>query len=629
MRKQTTVRVSLTSLLIFAFAVSLTAQGLEYVKANYTKQEYTITMRDGVRLFTSVYVPKDSSHTYPILLDRTPYSCSPYGADRCRENIGPSPLFPKEGYIIVFQDVRGRWMSEGKFEHMRPHKDVKSGPKDTDESTDAYDTIDWLAKNIPGNNGRAGMWGISYDGFYAAAGAIDAHPALKAVSPQAPVSDWFSSDDWHHNGAFLLAHAFGWFSGAGWEFTRPATEAPGRRLNVNISDGYDFYKRLGPLGNVNENYLKGEIGFWNEMTRRDTKDDWWKAHNLRPHLKKITPAVMTVGGWFDAENLFGALGVYRSIEENSPGAFNVLVMGPWVHGGWARSDGDSLGDVQFDAKTAEYFREHMELPFFNYFLKDKGRNELPEACVFETGTNRWHKFDVWPPKNLIAQSLFLRADGKLSFEPPEEEGANTFDEYISDPAKPVPFMPTIVSGMAQRYMVEDQRFAARRTDVLVYAGDELSGDITIAGPVVPSLQVSTTGTDSDWIVKLIDVYPDRFPDEKGNINNTLGSYQQMVRGDVIRGKFRNSPEKPEPFEPGKPAKVEFTASDIFHTFRRGHRIMVQIQSTWFPLIDLNPQRFENIFQAKEGDFQKATQRVYRSRSLASQIKIGVLPPSRP
>ncbi len=629
MRNPWILRFSLAAILTSASAASAPAQGLDWLKANYTKREFSVPMRDGVHLFTSVYIPKDQSRTYPFLLDRTPYSCSPYGVDRFRENIGPSPVFPKEGYIIVYQDVRGRWMSEGKFEHMRPHKDVKSGPKDTDESTDTWDTIDWLLKNIPGHNGRAGMWGISYDGFYAAAGAIDAHPALKAVSPQAPVSDWFSSDDWHHNGAFLLAHAAGWFMGAGWEFLKPSTVAPGRRIELPTTDGYEFYQRLGSVSNINDKYLKGEIGFWNEMMQHDSKDEWWKARNIRPHLKNIKPAMMIVGGWFDAENLFGALEVYRSIEANSPGATNTLVMGPWVHGGWARTAGDSLGDVRFDAKTADFFRENIELPFFNHYLKDKGDSALPEAYVFETGANQWHKFDAWPPERTILKALFLQADGKLSFDPPALADDSLFDEYVSDPRKPVPYMPTIVAGMAQRYMVEDQRFASRRTDVLAYVTDVLTEDITVAGPVVPSLQVSTTGTDSDWIVKLIDVYPDRYPDDKGLTDNNLGDYQQMVRGDVIRGKFRNSLEKAEPFTPGMPTKVEFVASDIFHTFRHGHRIMVQIQSSWFPLIDVNPQTFLNIYQAKEGDFHKATQRVYRSKTLPSSVKIRVLPPARP
>jgi hypothetical protein len=601
------------------------SQGLEHVKANYTKYEYYIPMRDGVRLFTAVYIPKDHSTTYPILLLRTPYSVGPYGADRYRENVGPSAHFGKESYIFAYQDVRGRFMSEGQFEHMRPHRPVKNGPQDIDESSDTYDTIDWLIKNIPGHNGRVGMWGISYPGFYAAAGMIDAHPALKAVSPQAPVADWFSSDDWHHNGALLLAHAFGWFSGSGWPFSKPTTVSPNKQFDKMTEDGYEFYLQLGPVRNVNERYFKNEIGFWNEMMKRESKDDWWKARNIRPHLKTIKPAVMTVGGWFDAENLFGALEVYRSVEAQSPGAVNILVMGPWVHGGWAGGKGDSLGDVRFDAPTAEFYRENIELPFFNFLLKDKGKMDLPEAYVFETGTNQWRKFDSWPPKSAIPKTLYLRSSGGLSFDPPASDAQSDYDEYASDPRKPVPFIPGISPGMAQRYMVDDQRFAARRTDVLVYQTDVLEEDVTIAGPLVPSLYISTTGTDSDWIVKLADVYPGRFPDEKGAVVNTMGNYQQLVRGEVMRGKFRNGLDTPEPFTPGKPAKVEFAVPDTFHTFRRGHRIMIQIQSTWFPLININPQKFLNINEAAETDFQKATQRVYRSRSLPSIIKVNVLP----
>jgi hypothetical protein len=622
------VRVAIAALLVLSVAGPAFAQGLEWVKANYTKQEVYIPMRDGVRLYTAVYAPKDRSKTYPFLLNRTPYSIGPYGTDRYRPNIGPHPGFAREGYIIVYQDVRGRWMSEGKFEHVRPHNPAKRGPRDIDESTDTYDTIEWLLKNIPGHNGRVGMWGISYPGFYVAAGMIDAHPALKAASPQAPVADWFAADDWHHFGALLLAHAYGWFSGAGWEFTRPTTNFPGRDVERPAADGYDWYLRLGPLRNVNEKYFKGEISFWNEMMKRDFRDDWWKARNIRAHLKNIKPAVLTVGGWFDAENLFGALEVYRAAEAMSPGATNLLVMGPWVHGGWSFGDGDSLGEARFDAKTSEFYRENIELPFFNFYLKDKGTMDLPEAYVFETGVNRWRKFDAWPPRDTTTKSLYFQANGKLTFTAPAAP-AEAFDEYTSDPAKPVPFVPGISTGMAQRYMVDDQRSAGRRTDVLVYQTDVLEEDITIAGPVIPSLFVSTTGTDCDWIVKVIDVYPDRFPDKDGNLNNPLGGYQQLVRGEVIRGKFRNSLEKPEPFVPGQATKVEWTVPDTFHTFRRGHRIMIQIQSTWFPLIDRNPGKFMNINEATEADFQKTTQRVFRTVTMPSHVKVGVLPPEAP
>ena len=612
--------------LLTALAASLHAQNLEYTKANYTKYEYYIPMRDGVRLYTAVYVPKDSSKRYPIMLDRTPYSISPYGSDRYRDTIGPSFVFEKEGYIFVYQDVRGRWMSEGKFDHMRPHKPTKSGPKDFDESTDTWDTIEWLVKNIPNNNGRVGMWGISYPGFYAAVGLIDAHPALKAVSPQAPLADWFSTDDWHHNGAFLLAHAFGWFSGAGWEFTKPTAVSPGTRLDRGTNDGYEFFLGLGPLRNANERYFHNQMSFWNAMMEHDSKDAFWQLRNVLPHLKNVKPAVMTVGGWYDAENLCGALQVYKSVEAGTPGAFNVLVMGPWVHGGWSFGEGSSLGDVRFDAKTAEFYRENIELSFFNHFLKDKGEQSLPEAYVFETGTNVWRRMDAWPPKSVTSKSLYLHADGKVSFDPPKETPDSAFDEYASDPKKPVPLMTGIAFGMAQPYMTEDQRSAGRRPDVLVYTSNVLEEDLTLAGPIWPSLFVSTTGTDCDWIVKLVDVYPDLYPNPTApaQFDDKLGGYWQLVRGDILRGKFRSGLDKPEAFTPGKPTKVEFIEQDIFHTFRRGHRIMVQVQSTWFPFADLNPGKFMNIYQATEADFQKTTQRVYRSASLPSQVRVGVL-----
>lgn len=399
-------------------APPLAPQGLDAVRTRYTKHEFYIPMRDGVRLFTSVYVPKDRSRTYPILLNRTPYSVAPYGADQYRSSLGPSARFTDEGYIFVYQDVRGRWMSEGTFEHVRPHRPAKTGPRDIDESTDTYDTIAWLLAHVPNHNGRVGMWGISYPGFYAAAGAIDAHPALKITSPQAPVADWFASDDWHHNGAFLLAHAFGWFSRSGWPFTGPSTVRPGTPIDFGMSDGYEFYRRLGPVRNADAKYFKGGIPFWRELMTHDRKDEFWLARNIRAHLRKIQPAVVTVGGWFDAENLFGALEVYRSIEANSPGATNVIVMGPWVHGGWARGPGDSLGDVRFDSNTAEFYRERIELPAFNFFLKDTGSFDLPEAYMFETGTNQWRRFDRWPPPGTQSKALYLHAGGWRSSRPP-------------------------------------------------------------------------------------------------------------------------------------------------------------------------------------------------------------------
>jgi putative CocE/NonD family hydrolase len=604
----------------------LAAQGLEKVKAQYTKYEYRIPMRDGTKLFTAVYAPKDDSQRYPILLTRTPYSVRPYGADQFKTDLGPSPLFADPGYIFAYQDVRGRWMSEGTFVNMRPHLAVKKGPHDIDESTDAWDTMEWLTKHVPNHNGRVGLWGISYPGFYTAAGMIDAHPALKAASPQAPVTDWFIGDDWHHNGALFLPHLFNFMA----TFGKPRPE-PTKKFNATFDhetpDGYEFFLRLGPLANADARHFKGEVAFWNEAMRHGTYDDFWKARNLRPHIKGIRPAVLTVGGWFDAENLFGALETFRRVAATSPDTPNTLVMGPWSHGGWSHGDGDALDHVKFNGKTAAFYREKIELPFFEARLKDKGTFKAPKAWVFETGTNQWRQYDAWPPKGARPKSLYFHPHGRLAFEPPAEAGPEDgHDEYPSDPARPVPFLEKVAIGMAPEYMVADQRFAARRPDVLVYQTDVLPEDVTIAGPVQAELHVSTSGTDSDWVVKLIDVYPDDYADPEPNPSGVrMGGYQQLVRGDVMRGKFRNSIEKPEPFTPGEPTAVRLTLNDSYHTFRAGHRIMVQVQSSWFPLVDRNPQTFVDIYGAKESDFRKATQRVYRCRGLPSRLAVLALP----
>ena len=616
---------TLALLLFAALAPNAVAQGLEYVKANYTKYEYRIPMRDGKKLFTAVYVPKDQSKRYPILLLRTPYNVKPYGVDQYKSDLGPSPLFGKSGYIFAYQDVRGRWMSEGELVNMRPHNPAKKD-HDIDESSDTWDTIEFLIKRVPNNNGRVGQWGISYPGFYTAAGMIDAHPALKASSPQAPVTDWFIGDDWHHNGALFLPHMFNFMASFGRPRTGP-TKKFDHKFDYETADGYDFFLRLGPLSNANKRYFKNDVAFWSEAMKHGTYDDFWKARNLRQHLKNIRPAVMTVGGWFDAENLFGALETFKKVEATSEGgSSNILVMGPWRHGGWSRGDGEALGDVHFNSKTSAFFREHIEFPFFEFHLKETGKFENPKAWVFETGSNQWRKYDAWPPKTAKRRSLYLHAKGNLSWKKSEESNADSYDEYISDPKKPVPYLDKIVIGMSPEYMVADQRFAGRRPDVLVYQTDVLEEDVTIAGPIQVDLHVSTTGTDSDWIVKLIDVYPDDYPDPNPNPTGVrMGGYQQLVRGDVMRGKFRNSFEKPEPFEPGKPTKVSFTMQDNYHTFRSGHRIMVQVQSSWFPLVDRNPQKLVDIYQAKESDFHKAAQRVYRSREMPSRVSVLVLP----
>jgi putative CocE/NonD family hydrolase len=602
---------------------------LDYTRSHYTKYEFRIPMRDGIKLFTAVYVPKDLSQPYPIIMQRTPYSVGPYGIDNYRSLIGPSEPAEKEGFIFAYQDVRGRYMSEGTFIDVPPHKTVWSGQKDTDESTDTYDTVDWLVKNVPNNNGRVGMWGISYPGFFAAYGLMNSHPALKAVSPQAPMGDVGNGDDAYHNGAFHLAANFGFYVSFKPRGDQPERPQPFSSFDYGTRDQYDFYLRMGPLANANERYLKNQNVYWNDILKHPAYDEFWQSRAQSPHMKNVTPATLFVGGWFDAEDLSGPLKLFRAIEKDGPKAPNTLVMGPWCHGCWSRGDGLTLGDLNFASNTGEFFREHIELPFFIQNLKGKGDglktlpdNEVPKAWLFETGTNEWLRFAEWPPKNAAAKSLYLGGNGTLSF---TEPSAQAFDEYVSDPAKPVPVLTGIGAGMPGDYMTYDQRFASRRPDVLVYQTPPLDHDVTVAGPVTPLLKVSTSGTDSDFIIKLIDVYPNDYPNPDPNPAGVqMGGYQQLVRGEPFRGKYRNSMAKAEPFTPGKAAKIEFTMPDICHTFRTGHRIMVQIQSTWFPLVDRNPQQFEDIPEAKASDFTKATEQVYYGGPEGSVLKMFVI-----
>ncbi|HEU4389480.1 MAG TPA: CocE/NonD family hydrolase [Blastocatellia bacterium] len=603
----------------------------DYVKAHYTKYEYRVPMRDGKRLFTSVYVPKDSSQQHPFMIDRTPYSVRPYGVDQYKPRLGPSDEFEKAGYIFVYQDVRGRYMSEGDFLEMHPHVAIKESSKDVDESTDTYDTIEFLLKNVSNNNGKAGIWGISYPGFYTSASIIDSHPALKAASPQAPMTDLFMTDDGYHGAAFMLAANFGFYT-AFKPFPEPApppkTPVP---FDYGTPDGYTFFLQAGSLASLNKKYLKESNPLFTDQISHTTYDDYWKARDLSRHLKNIKCAVMTVGGWFDAEDLSGPFKTFNAIDQFNLSTPNSLVVGPWVHGGWSGGDGDRLGDVQFAARTGEFFRANIQFPFFEYYLKGKGA-ALPKAYVFETGTNVWRKHDAWPPADVQSKTLYFHADGKLSFEQPSQNEG--FDEYVSDPARPVPFVNYIATAVPQRYMVDDQRFAARRTDVLVYQTEPLEEDLTIAGPVSPRLRISSTGTDSDFVVKLIDVYPEDYPDNVepdpgkrvlGAPPVRMGGYQQLLRGEPMRAKFRNSWEKPEPLVPGKLAEVNFTMPDVYHTFRKGHRIMVQVQSSWFPLVDRNPQSFVDIPNARPDDFKKATETVFHRRDAASGVEVKVRP----
>ncbi|HET9410170.1 MAG TPA: CocE/NonD family hydrolase [Candidatus Sulfotelmatobacter sp.] len=634
-------RLSLVFLVLFlAFCSILYAQDKpEFdVKANYTKYEYRIAMRDGVHLFTAVYEPKDTSHSYPFLIDRTPYSVGPYGVDHYRKQLGPSPEFDKAGYIFVFQDVRGRYMSEGQFLEMRPHIDNKKSNRDVDDASDLYDTIEWLLKNVPNNNGNAGIWGISYPGFFTSASMIDSHPALKAASPQAPMTDLFMGDDAYHGGAFMLAANFDFYSSFKPQENPQLPPKVFVPFDFGTKDGYEFYLNAGPTANLSK-YLGDNGALWQDQLHHDTYDDYWKARNLAPHMKNIHCAVLTVGGWFDAEDLQGPFSTFHSVEKNNPDVYSGLVIGPWVHGGWGRYDGDHLGRVDFGSKTGDFYRTKILFPFFEQYLKGTTDAKLPKAYVFETGTNVWRRYSAWPPKEAKVRTLYFHADGKLSFAPPAK-GPSGFDEYVSDPARPVPFVNYAALDVPQEYMVSDQRFAATRTDVLVYTTPVLDEDVTIAGPVSPHLFVSTSGTDSDWDVKLIDVYPLDYPDSKLDAAKedgekprtdvpppafTMAGYQQLVRGEPFRGKFRHSFEKPEPFTPGKVEEISFSMPDVNHTFRRGHRIMVQFQSSWFPLTDRNPQTFVNIPDAKPSDFAKATERVYHTDSQPSGIVVQVLP----
>ena len=597
------------------------------VKERYTKYEYRIPMRDGVRLFTAVYVPKDASQAYPFLLTRTPYSVGPYGSDNYPRSLGPSEHFEKEGFIFVYQDARGRYESEGQFSQVRPFQPNKRGPKDIDESTDTYDTIDWLLKNVPNNNGRVGMIGISQPGFHVAASMMDAHPALKAVSPQAPTADYYMGDDVYHNGAFMLAANFEFYGFFLPRLGKPAPPKARAGFDFGTPDGYEFFLHMGPLAESNKKYFNGEAAYWQEIVDHTSYDAFWQQRSLWKFMTNVKPAVLNVGGWFDAEDPMGPLHTYRAVEKNNPGTPNSLVMGPWCHGCWTRGEGEKLGNLNFGVKTSAYFREQIQFPFFMRYLKDKPF-DMPEAWMFVTGLNEWRKSDQWPPKNLQPLTFYLHADGRLNNQAPGESTERAFDEYLSDPNKPVPYLGYTVMGMTRDYMTEDQRFAASRTDVLTYETEPLDADMTIAGTIKIDLHVSTTGTDSDFIVKVIDVYPGTYPTpvlpqgQPVPANHVMmGGYQQLVRGEPFRAKFRNSFAKPEPMTPGKPAEISFELPDVYHSFRTGHKLMVQIQSSWFPLVDRNPQKFMEIPKATSADYQKATQLIYRSRNLASSITV--------
>jgi len=613
------------------------ANNAAFIRDHFTKREVMIPMRDGARLFTAIYTPKDQKTKYPVLITRTPYSCAPYGADAFPESFKNMDL-ARAGYIFVFQDVRGAYMSEGDFEDVRPYNPAaatkpKAGVKAAaDESTDTYDTVDWLLKNANGNNGNVGVVGTSYPGFYATMAILANHPAIKAVSPQAPVTDWFVGDDFHHNGAFMLMDAFSFYSGFGKTRPKPTMENASGFSEWNTPDNYDFFLRTGALRNYTEKYGMKNIPFWNDLMAHPDYDAWWKARTPRTYLKNIRPAVITVGGLFDAEDCWGAWNTYKAIEnQNAASASNRIVMGPWVHGGWHRSKGDRLGNVAFGAPTSTYFQKEIELKFFEYYLKGAGDMNLPEANVFETGSNKWTTYNTWPPKEVVQQKWYFQGDGNIAQQTPDANAAIPARIYTSDPSHPVPYTEDVHLHRTREYMTDDQRFAARRPDVLVYQTPVLGQSVTVTGPVTADLWVSLDDEgqaprnallDVDLVVKIIDVFPDTLKTSSNDV--PLGGYQMLVRGEIFRGRYRNSFEKPEGFDRSDPAHVRFELPDIAHTFLPGHKMMVQIQSSWFPLADRNPQQFVNIYEAQDADFIPLKVTIHQEAGMASGVILPVL-----
>lgn len=631
-----TIRIVLFLFLTFALLACNNDSGLKnkkdtYVQDNYNKKEVLITTRDSIKLHTTIYSPKDISKSYPILLKRTPYSCRPYGENEFPSRIAPNIHLMKQGNIIVYQDVRGRWMSEGTYDNMRAYIPNKRSNTDIDESSDTFDTIDWLVKNVDNNNGNVGIWGISYPGFYATYATLDAHPALKAASPQACIADFFF-DDFHHNGAYLLSY-FKITSVFGTPKDKPSDTAWYTSPKLKTKDQYQFFLDAGPLRNLNKYFQNETIDnpslrnndkvddfFWEELKEHPNYDSIWQKKGIIQHLKNIKPSVATmiVGGWFDAEDLYGPLETYKNIEKYNPENYNTMVFGPWDHGGWARSKGqNTVGNYYFGDSISEFFQENIETKFFNHFLKEKGDHNsgLPEAYVFDTGKKEWKQYESWPPKNIVKEVAYLSMDNKLT----TKQVSLKAIKFVSDIKRPVPYTEDIKTVFTPRkYMTDDQRFAARRPDVLVFETSILEEDYTLAGDILAKLKVATTGTDADWIVKIIDVHPSEIEEQKEGMQNhlKLSNYHLMVRSEVMRGKFRNSFTYPKPFKPNKPTSVNIKLQDVFHTFKKGHKLQVQIQSTWFPLIDLNPQTFvPNIFKAKEEDFKTQTHTVFTSSSI--------------
>ncbi len=617
-------------ILLSCFSVFAQNADSVWIREHYYKIERYVLTRDSVELFTSLYIPKDTTQAHPILMTRTPYSCAPYGEDKWKDwwHSYKKEYF-KEGYIMVTQDVRGRWMSQGQFEDIRPFNPNKKD-KEIDEASDTYDAIDWLIRNVPHNNGKVGVFGVSYPGFYSTMAAASNHPALKAVSPQAPVTNWFIGDDFHHNGAFFQMDAFSFYSSFGKPRPTPTTVGPSE-FDYYTHDNYKFYLETGSLKNL-ANYLGDSVAFWKDLYAHPNYDAWWKARDARNATKNLRPAMLWVGGLFDAEDCWGAWNAYKAAEQNNPGKeFNKIVDGPWYHGQWASNDGTHLGNIYFGSNTSEWYQKNIEIPFFNYFLKGKGDiSQIAEANIFISGVDEWKKFSQWPPAEKEDRNLYLQANGKLSWDKPS--APSSFSQYISDPEKPVPYDDGVQFNRTRTYMTADQRFASRRPDVLVFQTDTLTDNLTVTGNVIANILTSISTTDVDFIVKVIDVFPDNlsyndidiYAEKDPEKKYPMGGYQMLVRGEVFRGRYRKSYENPEPFTPGKIEQVKFELPPIAHCFKKGHRLMIQVQSTWFPLVDRNPQRYVNIYSCDEKDFIKSNISVYHEAANASYVIIPVL-----
>ncbi len=604
------------ALALLCFVAPIHAQ--QPATAPLTATEAMIPMRDGVRLYTQIYTPAPAAEKLPLLFLRTPYGTGALSPQRIAAAL---PELMADGYIVVSQDIRGRFKSEGQFVMLRQPRDPKD-KQAIDESTDTYDTIEWLLKNTPNHNGRVGMAGTSYGAWLTVMGALDPHPALQAAVPQASPADMWIGDDFHHNGAFRLSYGFEYAY-----MMESSKEMTSVSSVIDRFDAYEWYLDLGPLSNVDAKYLHHRLPTWNDFVNHPDYDAFWKRQGFAPWLNRVTVPTLNVAGWWDQEDFYGPVKIYELLERHDKANQNFLVVGPWNHGGWSRGDGQKLGRIDFGSATAAFYRRNVLARFLAHHLKGKANPELPEALTFRTGANEWTRHDAWPPqRNVTARKLYFQANGKLSFDAPPVTAEPAFDSYISDPANPVPYRPRPIevrSGWST-WLVEDQRFVHRRPDVLAWVSEPLKDDVTVSGKIVANLFAATTGTDSDWIVKLIDVYPEKYqPDPK------MGGFQLMIAGDVLRGRYRKSFEKPEPMVPNAVTRYEigFPAND--HVFLKGHRIMAQVQSTWFPVIDRNPQRFvPNIFLAKESDFQQATQRVFRSGQQASYIAVPVMETAR-